>query len=407
MKALGAVAALCLGLILIAFSFNAASIETAAVQTGRPTLDEAQRATALGRERLIDGDIEGAKTAVKRALEIQEREIGVDRLEVAGSLARLGLLYAAQHNPNGAIGFYDRALAIKERRLGPDSAGVARTLDDLARLYIGLVDDDTAPAANRRSLRSAQNLLRRSLAIRERALGRTHPDVAVSLYNLARIKTLSRALIGGERPLDIRAFYLRALAIRENAFGPASAPVADGLVRLAEYDEGIGSGDFLSSAAKSVQRALEIQESLYGAGSRELIDNLTFLAGLYLTGHVGEKSDAAPLIERAVAIAENTYGAGDYWRAANIRRHAEQYRSALPSEAADSLVSRALVVEKGPASILKCPDTTKKNYSSVATIYDDQDRTDGVETLGGSLIDALAERKAFIWEPCGMKVSPV
>jgi len=79
----------------------------------------------------------------------------------------------------------------------------------------------------------ALTLLRRSLAIRERALGTAHPDVAIGLYNLAEMMRFSGAMYGGESPLEMRALFLRALAIRQQTYGPESAMVADALVRLA------------------------------------------------------------------------------------------------------------------------------------------------------------------------------
>jgi hypothetical protein len=42
----------------------------------------------------------------------------------------------------------------------------------------------------------------------------------------------------------------------------------------------------------------------------------------------------------------------------------------------------------------------------VASLYDDQDPTDGVETLGKSLIDDLAVRTPAELQPCGSRESP-
>jgi len=67
MKTIGAFNVLSFAFMLIVTSFSAAWIAPASAQTVPSTLQEAQRATALGRERLVDGDIEGAETAVKEA----------------------------------------------------------------------------------------------------------------------------------------------------------------------------------------------------------------------------------------------------------------------------------------------------------------------------------------------------
>ena len=67
-----------------------------------------------------------------------------------------------------------RSLAVREKALGPNHLDVAASLDSLARLY-----QEHGPGAN------AEPLYKRSLAIREAELGPNHPDVATSLNNLA------------------------------------------------------------------------------------------------------------------------------------------------------------------------------------------------------------------------------
>ena len=67
---------------------------------------------------------------------------------------------------------------------------------------------------NRGDLAAARPLDERALAIRERALGAEHPDIATSLNNLARL-LWAQGDLAAARPL-----YERALAIREKVLGP-------------------------------------------------------------------------------------------------------------------------------------------------------------------------------------------
>ena len=62
---------------------------------------------------------------------------------------------------------YKRSLAIKEKALGKDHPDVALSLNNLAVLY-----DSQGKYVE------AEPLYKRSLAIREKALGKDHPDVA-------------------------------------------------------------------------------------------------------------------------------------------------------------------------------------------------------------------------------------
>jgi len=69
---------------------------------------------------------------------------------------------------------YQRSLSIQEAMLGKDHPDVALTLNNLALLYKSMGQ-----------YAKAERLYQRSLAIREAMLGKDHPDVANSLNNLA------------------------------------------------------------------------------------------------------------------------------------------------------------------------------------------------------------------------------
>ena len=80
-------------------------------------------------------------------------------------------------------GNYDRALVVAKKALeiaednvGPDHPDVAISLNNLALLY-----------KTQGQYALAEPLYKRSLAIDEKALGPDHPDVAISLNNLAAL----------------------------------------------------------------------------------------------------------------------------------------------------------------------------------------------------------------------------
>src|SRR4029079_551496 len=88
----------------------------------------------------------------------------------------------------------------------------------------------------------AEPLYERALAIREKALGQEHPDVAASLNNLAWLYHTKGDYVKAE-PL-----YERALAIREKALGQEHPKVAQSLTNLAG----------LSLAQSNISRALRM-----------------------------------------------------------------------------------------------------------------------------------------------------
>jgi tetratricopeptide (TPR) repeat protein len=77
----------------------------------------------------------------------------------------------------------------------------------------------------------AEPLQRRALAIFERALGPEHPNVGMSLHNLAGLR------VAQGRYTEAEPLYRRALAIQEKALGPEhphTATIRDNLAELKE-----------------------------------------------------------------------------------------------------------------------------------------------------------------------------
>ncbi|MFP4221520.1 MAG: CHAT domain-containing protein, partial [Phormidium sp.] len=94
--------------------------------------------------------------------------------DVAASLNNLAGLYHDQGNYNAAEPLYRRSLEIRETALGESHPDVAQSLNNLAGLY-----------HDQGNYNAAEPLYRRSLEIWETALGESHPSVAQTLNNLA------------------------------------------------------------------------------------------------------------------------------------------------------------------------------------------------------------------------------
>ena len=76
---------------------------------------------------------------------------------------------------------YKRSLAIREKALGPDHPLVGTSLNNLAGLY-----------QSQGRYAEAEPLHKRCAVILEKALGPDHPDVAISLSNLGGLHFLQR-----------------------------------------------------------------------------------------------------------------------------------------------------------------------------------------------------------------------
>jgi CHAT domain-containing protein/Tfp pilus assembly protein PilF len=223
---------------------------------------------------------------VERVLEIRERVLGPEHIDVADALNKLALINNIKGNFEKAEPFYQRALTIREKVLEPEHPFVAFTLANLANLYY-----------ERGDYAKAEPFYLRALAIMEKVLESEHPFVADSLNNLASLY-YERGDYAKAEP-----FHLRALAIKEKVLGLEHPVVADSLNNLAAlYEE---RGDY-AKAEPFHLRALAIKEKVLGPEHPHVIVSLNNLASLYYSR--GDYAKAEPFYLRALAIREKVLG---------------------------------------------------------------------------------------------------
>jgi len=110
--------------------------------------------------------------------ELKEAEtLGSQDPHLATSLHNAGELYTRLERYDEAERYFQRALSIRKN----EDAETARTICALARLNYSRGNRD-----------KAERLYRQSLAIREKVLGKEHPDVAESLSGLAGVLALKQ-----------------------------------------------------------------------------------------------------------------------------------------------------------------------------------------------------------------------
>jgi tetratricopeptide (TPR) repeat protein len=111
---------------------------------------------------------------------------------------------------------HKRALAIDEKILGASHPDLAGSLHNVANVYL-----------SQGTYADAEGLYKRALAIWEKALGTGHPDVASTLNNLATVYKNQR------KYADAEGVYKRALVIWEKALGTGHPHTAASLDNLA------------------------------------------------------------------------------------------------------------------------------------------------------------------------------
>jgi CHAT domain-containing protein/Tfp pilus assembly protein PilF len=244
-----------------------------------------------------------------------------------------------------AIPLMERILALRERALGPHHPDVAESLNNLAILY-------QAQGAYTK----AQPLLLRALDIREKALGAMHPDVAESLNELALLYQAQGAYTKAE------LLFIRALDIREKALGPHHPDVAQSLNNLAVLYKAQGA---YVKAEPLYIRALDIRETTLGAMHPDVAQSLSDLAVLYQAQGAYAKSE--PLLVRALDIRERALGPMHLDVASNLNNLAAFYRTQGAYGKAEPLLVRALDIRERALGAMH-PDVAN-SLNNLATLH--------------------------------------
>ncbi|MBD2497806.1 tetratricopeptide repeat protein [Nostoc sp. FACHB-280] len=227
-------------------------------------------------------------------------------------------------NYSSTIPLAERALAIREKVLGKEHPNVAISLNSLALLYY-----------TQGKYEQAEPLYQRALAIREKVLGKEHPDVANSLNNLATLYN-SQGKYKQAEPL-----YLRALAINEKVLGKEHPTVANSLNNLATLYNSQGK---YKQAEPLYLRALAIREKVLGKEHPSVATSLNNLALLYYVQ--GKYKQAEPLYLRALAINEKVLGKEHPTVANSLNNLATLYHAQGKYKQAEALYLRALDINE-------------------------------------------------------------
>jgi CHAT domain-containing protein/tetratricopeptide (TPR) repeat protein len=219
-----------------------------------------------------------------------------------------------------AVAPAERVLALREKALGPSHPDVAHSLNNLAALHYA-----------QGAYAEAEPLVARALAINEKALGLNHPDVAHSLNNLAALYQAQGAYAKAE-PLIVRA-----LRISEKALGPTDPDVAHSLNNLAALHYAQGA---YAKAEPLLARALDIREKALGSAHPDVASSLHNLAEVHRAQ--GAHVKAEPLLARALDIREKALGPDHPDVANSLHNLAALHYAQSAYAEAEPLLARAL-----------------------------------------------------------------
>jgi eukaryotic-like serine/threonine-protein kinase len=234
-------------------------------------------------------------------------ERGGDPSKAEGMLREALVTAARAHDDAlGAHIVTELGFVIGDRLARPAEALALRPFAEAALARAGAGDADSGAWENSLGLLliqlgrydEARVELERAVALRERAFGPDHIEVARSVNNLGIVAESQGRLD------DARAYDERALHIFETTLGPSHPYVSSALVNLALVCMRTGR---LDEASLLLTRALAVREGALGPDHPEVTYPLT-AQGMVLIKQ-GRCAEAVPLLERAARLAEKGRGA--------------------------------------------------------------------------------------------------
>ncbi|MEZ5930603.1 MAG: FxSxx-COOH system tetratricopeptide repeat protein [Alphaproteobacteria bacterium] len=258
----------------------------------------------------------------------------------------------------------NRARDIREKTLGKEHPDTAETLNNLGWLF-----------KDRGQFDKARPLYETALTIREQTLGERHPTTARSLNNLAGVYDSQGHYLKAE-PL-----FLRALDIHEKALGTDHPDTATSLNNLATLYQAQGH---YPKAESLVLRALAISEKALGTDHPNTATFLSNLAELCQDQRQFPKAES--LVLRALAIREKALGTDHPNTATILNNLAGLYNAQSQFPKAEPLHQRALAIQEKALG----PDhpNTAAALLNLGTFYHNWRRKEDAEVYSQKALEA-------------------
>jgi hypothetical protein len=228
----------------------------ATAAANRRFLSAAAKRSKRGELRLIQFDYEGAARHFQAAADLVPPG---EPLVLANYLMRAGSAWRDAARFAQAQPMVERALSIREQNLGSEHPDVAVSLNDLALLHL-----------HQAQLSEAEPLMRRALAIDEASYGAEHPEVAADLNNLAQLLQATNRLSEAE-PLSRRHVLIFLAFTRDTGHRHPHLVAA-----LSNYWGLLSAGEWTET---------EMQERLRSLGPEAGLEESTWAA---LLGELGD-----------------------------------------------------------------------------------------------------------------------
>ncbi len=281
----------------------------------------------------------------------------------------LGRFYSGQGAYEQALPWYESCVSVTRERLGNEHPDVAISLNNLALLYY-----------SQGRYAEAEPLLQQALELNKRLRVQEHSAVAQNLNNLALLY-YSQGRYAEAEPL-----YLQALELRKRLLGTEHPSVASSLNNLAllYYSQGR-----YAEAEPLYLQALELRKRLLGTEHPDVTQSLNNLALLYESQ--GRYAEAEPLYLQALELWKHLLVQEHPHVASSLNNLAYLYSSQGRYAEAEPLYLQALELKKRLLGTEHPAVATSLN--NLALLYESQGRDAEAEPL---YLQALELRKRLL-----------
>ncbi|HYH98712.1 tetratricopeptide repeat protein, partial [Hyalangium sp.] len=204
----------------------------------------------------------------------------------ASELNNYGAVLSELGRHEEALQAWQHVLALREKAVGPEHLDVASVVNNLGLMFWKMG-----------RFEPAREQLSRSLALREKILGPEHPQVAASFNNLGLV------LWKMGRLEESRELQARALVLREKVLGPEHPDVAASLTNLGLVFNELGRYE---EAKEAHTRVLALWEKTLGPEHPDVALALNNLGVVYES--LGKYEESQRAHERALALRQKVLG---------------------------------------------------------------------------------------------------
>jgi esterase/lipase superfamily enzyme/Tfp pilus assembly protein PilF len=270
------------------------------------------------------GKYKDAASHAARLVEMARARHGDDHVVYAGAISWQALSLWQQDEYAGVEPMLRRALAIIERAYAPEHIELANALNNLANFLQVLG-----------RFAEAEPLMLRALAMDEKLLGPEHASVGRDCNNLG-LMYVEQGRFAEAEPLLVRAFAIADKTLPDNH--PSRS------IRLRTLAVLYREQARYAEAEPLLKRALSLNETHMGSEHIAVAQSLGALGRLYR--EMGRYRDAEAHHKRALVIREKTFGASSLGAAASLHNLAMIYRDVGQHADAEQAVTRALEIRE-------------------------------------------------------------